>query len=107
MGGISIISKCKSRHTKFQPSESEWRCPRCDADSSSFFIESSADDSDDECNGLHKKDVVECTVCRREWSGQAVSVAIMRKVGVAIDACEHCNGTGFIKRKVELKYGHE
>ena len=58
------MGKCTIKHTKFQPTDREWRCPKCGSED--MVIE----DSDNfDCDKLHNTDFVYCDNCRGEFSG--------------------------------------
>lgn len=58
---------CKRRHTDWQPSDEEWRCPECgigytflDGDDCGFVIDDSVNEA---CDALHVDDEVRCYRC--------------------------------------------
>jgi hypothetical protein len=52
MTDIEVPMPCAVVHTKYQPTEEEWKCPKCGVGSSLFYIEDPADKTDD-CDLLH------------------------------------------------------
>lgn len=87
---------CQVKHTTFQPTDDQWKCPKCGAGSRDFTILWPADDTED-CDMLHEEDVCVCDACGYEESGKIVAAAIKRKLGLV--KCPHCKGTGYIERK--------
>jgi len=88
--------KCEAKHVKFEPSEKEWKCPKCNAKCGVFHIYESVEDSDGDCNLLHPADILRCTKCNYETSGQAFSNMIKKKLNMI--PCPHCKGTGYVQR---------
>ncbi len=65
---------CSAEHTDFQPSNLEWRCPKCSAravdpadDEWPVTILGSDLASDSDCDSLHKVDEIKCSSCG--WQG--------------------------------------
>jgi DNA-directed RNA polymerase subunit RPC12/RpoP len=86
---------CKAAHTKYQPSDEEWFCPKCGDGAESFVIEESDSDSD-ECEKLHNNDGLICYNCGHSESGKVFSSRAARKSNMV--PCPHCKGKGFVKR---------
>jgi len=90
---------CGAKHTKFQPADAEWRCPKCGADAkeSVFIICDPFEGADDDCPLLHDEDNVVCDNCGYGGSGKKVAAA-MQKKSTSIP-CPHCKGRGWISSK--------
>jgi hypothetical protein len=87
---------CEARHTKFQPSDDEWKCPKCGATSlEGFCIDDISCNSDINCNKLHCDDYCRCDQCGYHANGATIARRICEKIGLV--KCECCNGTGFAK----------
>lgn len=89
-----MTNSCTLKHTKFQPNNEQWRCPKCGSTNDYFFI----DDSEDltgECDKLHESDYVVCTNCDMGWTGKAVARILATKLNLIQCAC--CKGTGFVE----------
>jgi hypothetical protein len=89
------MSKCDAKHTLYQPTDKEWRCPKCGADSEKFYIYESAS-NDDSCSKLHCDDDVRCFACDSEWTGSRIASIMKKKANMDIVKCKCCNGTGYI-----------
>lgn len=92
----NLVVCCKAKHTKFQPSYEEWKCPRCGADSSYFSKSDFDEQADFDCELIHLNDEVSCESCNSIWSGSAVIKLIAQALNM-ID-CPHCKGKGMVKK---------
>ena len=93
------MANCGVKHTKYQPTMKEWKCPSCGAndDGEHLYIDVlDADITDFDCDLLHKKDGVVCTNCNKAWIGETLS-KIMAKIANMFP-CPNCKGTGFVKK---------
>lgn len=93
------MANCGGKHTKYQPTDEEWKCPSCkiNDDGGHFYIDTFSDEvSDPDCSLLHKDDLVVCINCNKEWSGEIVSRLLAKIVNMI--PCSHCKGTGFVKK---------
>lgn len=84
---------CTTKHTTFQPSDADWKCPHCGVGSDAFWVEENAS-QDIDCSLLHKQDGVICRNCDKFWTGQ--QIATILKKGKMEKPCPHCHGTGKI-----------
>lgn len=73
------MTNCHAKHTKFQPTDLQWRCPTCGASFDHFYIVDSEPCGNTECDLLHKNDAVMCSACGYEASGQKTSLALLKK----------------------------
>jgi rubredoxin len=88
---------CQAKHTKFQPSDEQWICPKCGADSAFFVVEDGAEDSDDDCPLLHNEDEIECGKCGYGGTGKSVAAQMTRKLDLV--PCPCCKGAGYVKKE--------
>jgi Zn finger protein HypA/HybF involved in hydrogenase expression len=90
-----IEKNCPAKHTKFQPSMQEWRCPKCGSDSDKgFVIDDHPDSAFGNCGLLHEEDDVVCEVCEGGWSGKKVAQLIATKLDKK--PCPCCKGEGYM-----------
>ena len=103
----NLTINCGAKHTKYQPTMEEWKCPSCGIkddgehfyidDGEHFYIDVYDDDiADLDCNLLHEKDGVVCTNCNKAWIGETLS-KIMAKIANMVP-CPNCKGAGFVKK---------
>lgn len=85
---------CPAKHTVFQPTDEQWRCPDCGADNSHFVIEMGDQTAEESCEKLHQLDEVYCHTCDDGWSGKAVATKLMKKANRV--PCPTCKGCGTI-----------
>jgi len=89
---------CPARHTTYQPTDAEWRCPKCgEATPGEFYIEDQAANINVECDLLHQQDLCYCNTCEWGASGQTVAKALLAETNRV--PCPHCHGTGFVPKK--------
>lgn len=72
------MKECRDKHTKYQPSDDEWYCPKCGGDAGVFFIDYSNSDNYD-CLLIHENDGFVCTKCDKTWSGKQISKMMEKK----------------------------
>lgn len=88
--------ECGYKHTKYQPTDEEFVCPKCG--SSEFFLqEGPGVDTDEgvECELLHDEDLVMCEDCRHEVFGKRLANMILKKEKLV--RCPHCKGRGYVQ----------
>jgi len=89
---------CFARHTKYQPTDDEWRCPICGATSEQGFVVYEPDENESEdCEQLHAADLLFCDKCSHSETGKVFSERIVKLRGLTKCLC--CNGTGLIKKE--------
>lgn len=88
---------CPAKHTKFQPSDEQWRCPHCGDNAYNFYIESYQDEADPDCGKVHVGDYVVCTSCKSDFTGDQATKAIAKNLHMT--TCPHCKGSGFVKKE--------
>lgn len=87
---------CPHKHTKYQPTDAEWRCPKCGAtDKQGFVINEGPSDGD--CALLHGDDGLRCFGCGYEMTGMAFATYLVRKNSLV--PCPACNGKGLVKKE--------
>lgn len=94
---------CPGKHTKFQPTDSQWYCPKCGAGTYDFYIDCSPGDADPDCEKLHIGDSVVCTSCTRgnsHHTGDQIAKAMVKKLHFM--QCSHCKGSGFVQKSEGL-----
>lgn len=86
---------CLFKHTKYQPTEESWHCPKCGTTNKDgeFYIE---DGPNLDCELLHKDDFVICTKCGYEASGDQVAKALIKKDNLVVCSC--CKGKGYVNK---------
>lgn len=65
---------CAMKHTEFQPTDSQWRCPKCNAPAGDFYIDGL--DSSNDCQKVHTDDLVHCFECDFRSTGEQVVTLI-------------------------------
>ena len=85
---------CTVKHTKFQPTDEQWKCPRCGR-ADEFSIEENATE-DLDCELLHDEDVAFCSRCDASWTGQTVARLLAKQNNLV--PCPHCKGKGFVNK---------
>lgn len=100
--------ECFAKHTKWQPSKSDWRCPKCGVDAAGrdktgqdtrtmgFVIEQSAVGADEECAQLHENDEIHCDHCGYTATGAGYAKSRMKTAKLV--RCAHCKGTGLVPK---------
>ncbi len=103
--GEKARKACKHKHTKYQPTEAEWKCPNCDAPIGDFCVDECVNA---ECPDLHPDDGLICyglngKGCPGEYgtSGQAFANLCVKKNNLV--KCNCCNGTGYVKAETGTK----
>ena len=84
---------CKRKHVKYEPTEEDWRCPKCHKGCESFTLDSEL--SDGECELLHEDDTVQCFECGYTSTGKKISALFAKKNNVV--TCPCCKGKGWVK----------
>lgn len=93
---------CPAKHTVYQPTDAEFRCPRCEASCGIFCIDNNQDDADSHCPKLHPNDRLICygkkdgNPCHYETSGRAFAARLAKAKNIV--PCPYCRGTGVAKR---------
>jgi radical SAM protein with 4Fe4S-binding SPASM domain len=99
---VSTDVPCSHKHTPYQPSDDEWRCPNCGADNDHFYIVEPVGDTYN-CPFLHAADEVGCSKCDKGWTGTRLGALLAKRKSVKIEKCPTCKGHGFVEVKIEPK----
>lgn len=79
------MSGCNAKHTNYQPTDDEWKCPKCGAGSGEFLYDDMAELAGDECGLLHDEDSLVCVMKHGEdgsrflISGEAFAAGFQSK----------------------------
>jgi hypothetical protein len=94
---------CTRKHTKYQPLDEEFKCPRCGATPNTDlqFIQEPPKTEwgtlDDECTELHDDDMCNCNRCDYGVSGKSFAARLMKQNNLI--PCPHCKGRGLVKKE--------
>lgn len=96
---------CYAKHTAYQPSLEEWKCPKCGVGSEytdnrgnlqeGFVIDCEGHVGDDNCEKLHDMDITYCHKCEKGWTGSVLAKKLMAKAHAI--TCPTCKGKGWVK----------
>lgn len=87
---------CPYKHTKYDPTEEEFKCPKCGAVCGVFCVE---EGPNEECLLMHEDDTLHCFECGYTTTGKAfVNKLLKDKSHVE---CPHCKGKGYIIKPIE------
>lgn len=93
---IEFDKHCIGKHTAYQPTDEDWRCPKCgqgsDGANGGFTLDGKYD-----CYKLHTDDACMCYECGYEASGSVVAKLMMKKSEQII--CPTCKGKGTVLNK--------
>lgn len=96
---------CPAQHTQYQPTDAEWRCPKCNADNTRFIIESTPEDALDDCSKLHEQDTIVCIdgrgMSHYETTGKRFAARLAKRANLV--PCPHCKGRGMVAGAQESK----
>ena len=87
---------CPAKHTKYQPADKDWKCPRCGGDNTVFTINESAAEALDDCERVHDEDEVRCSKCDMRWTGKQVTALLAKNLDLV--ECPHCKGKGMVPK---------
>jgi Zn finger protein HypA/HybF involved in hydrogenase expression len=86
---------CEEKHTKYQPTDEEWKCPKCGAGADDFTIDLFLESvGSDDCELLHERDPILCTSCEHCMTGKRFITGLLKKKNLV--TCPHCKGTGLV-----------
>ena len=91
------MSTCAAKHTFYQPTDEEWRCPKCGATNDGFVIDESDPDVLETCGLLHSADMLRCFYC--DWSGSGRTFVNKLAKEKNLVVCPTCEGTGHVSKK--------
>lgn len=89
-----IAPDCEAKHTAYEPSETEWKCPKCAAPGGDFAIDEPAEGASNECERLHNKDFLHCYKCGYTVTGSRFAGAIAKAKNLV--TCPTCKGHGVV-----------
>jgi DNA-directed RNA polymerase subunit RPC12/RpoP len=101
---------CGAKHTKYNPTLGEFRCPRCGAKAGVFVIEEQHDEEVNwDCPKLHPKDQIVCygrnkktgEDCGYHTTGARLAAALMKKKDLI--PCPYCK-QGVVPKKTASKF---
>lgn len=73
---------CTAKHTRYQPTDAEFRCPKCGKrPPDGLCIDTPADGAADDCALLHVHDGLYCYSCRCQRTGKGFAAALAKKGG--------------------------
>jgi len=75
------MTKCHAKHTAYQPSDVEWKCPNCGASDEDFYIDIPDPEASDDCELLHDDDIICCARCDNSWNGSEIADIFAEKAG--------------------------
>lgn len=92
---------CDGKHTKYQPTEAQWKCPKCGAGSAlgssggnTFIINDTEKGANQDCTILHVGDALACD-CGYTTSGKAFAARLQKAASMV--PCPTCKGHGLVK----------
>lgn len=92
------LKTCAAKHTKYQPTDDEWKCPKCGAGADDtrgeFIIQEPDTSADHDCSALHDLDELGCNACEHGVSGKAFAARIQKRRNLV--PCVHCKGKGLV-----------
>lgn len=88
------MTTCQAKHTMFQPSMEQWRCPKCQAKADDGFCIYDPVDGTEDCDKLHPGDGLACSKCRYETTGRAFAARVQKAAKVV--CCPTCKGRGTV-----------
>jgi transcription initiation factor TFIIIB Brf1 subunit/transcription initiation factor TFIIB len=93
------MDACKFKHTKYEPTEEEFMCPKCGAKVGHFCID---EGPNMDCDQLHDEDNIVCygvdgKGCPAEYgtTGKKFVAWLLKKNDMV--PCECCKGKGFVR----------
>ena len=60
---------CYAKHTMYQPSDTEWKCPNCGASGETLTVTPDPE-ALVKCDLLHENDMIKCLRCGSTWPGK-------------------------------------
>ena len=88
---------CDAKHTKYNPTIEEFRCPKCNAEAGIFAVDEPATEQAAECEALHLKDYLHCYDCGFGTQGGRFVAGLLKKKRPMVE-CPTCKGHGMIER---------
>ena len=93
---------CSAKHTKYQPTDEEFCCPKCGATVGHFCVD---DGPNLDCDLLHDEDELNCygepgaMGCPAQYgtTGKAFAALVVKKKN--IQTCPTCKGKGYVPKE--------
>ncbi len=85
---------CTAKHTKYQPTDKEFRCPKCKAKVGDFAIDEPLETVDEDCTKLHVGEWLYCYKCSYGISAVVFTRQLMKVKNLV--PCPCCKGTGLV-----------
>jgi len=89
-------TKCIAKHTMYQPTDEEWKCPKCGSGDEHFDIQEPAEFSSDDCVQLHVNDELSCYNCGYGISGKEFASRLQKQKNLV--TCPCCKGSGLVPK---------
>lgn len=90
---------CQAKHTKYQPTPKQWKCPKCGiGPPDGLCIYESAYNADGDCDLLHGDDYLRCNTDRCDFDMYGRAFAAKAQRAASMIPCAHCKGTGSVKK---------
>ena len=86
---------CTKKHTKYQPTDEEWKCPLCG--SYDLVLDSETNNELTDCDKLHPSDTIYCEDCDYVENADHFTKRLVKNKNICV--CPTCNGKGFIVKK--------
>ena len=93
----AVKRTCETKHTKYQPTDEEFHCPKCGAKVGDFYKDDPVGEED--CDLLHDEDNLSCANCGYGCSGRALVARIIKAKGLV--QCPCCKGAGMVKKEAD------
>ena len=86
---------CSFSHTKYQPSDPEFACPKCHVQAPTFCIDDCVNGT---CDLIHPEDLLRCynDDCRYEITGKEFTRQLAKRA--SMEKCPACKGSGLVKK---------
>lgn len=82
---------CTIKHCTYQPTDEEFRCPKCNAVGGEFMVDESGNF---DCEKIHDTDQLRCMKCDHRVTGRSFTKKLMKKNQLV--KCPHCKGIGLV-----------
>lgn len=89
---------CSAKHTTFQPTDDQWKCPGCGVDFNFFVIENPDEESADGCVKVHVNDEIRCGKCLYAATGKQTAAKLQKVHHHKV--CPTCKGAGTVPEKI-------
>jgi len=98
--------ECIEKHTPYQPTDDEFKCPKCgkgpNDDPQGLIVDEVPESVEGtDCGKLHCLDLVRCYACGHETSGRSFAAYLMKKK--LLVPCPCCKGKGTVPGKEKAK----